>query len=306
MSRINDALTRARAGSPADPQQARDRSPIQFFAPGQPAVVSPWEVKEDEDLDEAPAVPDPLRPVQRDDLSSSILSRCDLDIADRVQLPSGAMEKLVISPSVSALIRTQYSKLAAALHQAQMERGIKVLMLISPGPGEGKTLTAINLALTLSEGYRRRVLLIDADLRRPAVHTMFGISNARGLGQLLSVEPPLPLVQVSPLLWALTAGESPEGDPTKTLTSDRLNAFIDEARGKFDWILLDTPPVGLVPDARLLAPMADAALLIALAGRTAYDQMQCVAETFDPRLVLGVVLNRVDDSALQHSTDYYD
>lgn len=304
MTRIADALRRARTGSSAgaDAGDARAEDAIQFFAPGQPAVVSPWDIREEPAGQ--PAVPDQPRPAQRNDLSSALSSQFDPAIAECVGFPSGERaEKLVISPAASALTRAQYSKLAAALHHAQGERGVKVLMLISAGPAEGKTLTVANLALTLSEAYHRRVLLIDADMRKPMIHEVFGVSTARGLSDLLAVERPLPLVRVSPLLSLLAAGEH-QGDSTKTLTSNRMWALVEEARARFDWILLDTPPVGQVPDARLLAPMTDGALLVAMAGKTACDEIQCVAETFDPSLLLGVVLTRVPDKAWRDKRYY--
>ena len=80
----------------------------------------------------------------------------------------------------------QYRKLGAALHEAQQERGLRSVLCTSALMGEGKTVTACNLALTLSESYGRRVLLIDADLRRPQIHTMFGIPNAAGLADTLA------------------------------------------------------------------------------------------------------------------------
>src|SRR6476661_7528340 len=101
--------------------------------------------------------------------------------------------------------REQYRRLAAALHHAQAATGVKVVMIASAVANEGKTLTAANLALTLSESYRRNVLLIDADLRRPSLHTMFQVEGAPGLSDgLISIdEPKLPLHRLSPRLAVL-------------------------------------------------------------------------------------------------------
>ena len=95
--------------------------------------------------------------------------------------------------------REQYRRLAATLHHQQADRGIKVVMIASAVPGEGKTLTAANLGLTLSESYKRNVLLIDADLRRPALHTVFGTDNTDGLSEGLSAttERKLPARRIS-------------------------------------------------------------------------------------------------------------
>jgi capsular exopolysaccharide synthesis family protein len=215
-------------------------------------------------------------------------------------------EKLLVSPGLSPFAREQYNKLASTLHQAQLERGVKVVLLTSALPGEGKTLTAINLALALSESHGRRVLLVDADLRHPSLHELVGVAQAPGLSDSLASEAPLPVIQASPHLSLLPAGSG--GDPMKTLTSDRMRAFVEEARRTFDWTFLDGAPVGLLSDARLLASMADITLLVALAGKTPYDAIQSAADELGPERLAGVVLNRVADAALPHShyRDYYD
>jgi len=295
MTRIADALRRARTGASvgSDGADSRAEGTIQFFAPGQPAVICPWEIAE-----ESPpttANDPPVRPFHRGAAMSSV-PEADEPFVDRyVGFPAGERaDKLVISPSVSLVVRAQYNKLAAALHQAQAERDVKVVLLISAGSGEGKTLTAVNLALTFSEAFQRRVLLLDADLRKPAVHEFLGVSNARGLGDLLDLDTPPPIVGVTSRLSLLPAGNYRD-DPTKVVTSDRLWSLVQESRARFDWIVIDTPPLGLVPDARLLAPMTDGALLVAEAGSTTCDEIQGVAETFEPGRLLGVVLNRVPE-----------
>src|SRR5918999_1612472 len=87
---------------------------------------------------------------------------------------SPTADRLVTDRNTGTVVVEQYRRLAGVLHQAQMDRGIKVVILASAQPAEGKTLTAVNLALTLSESYKRRVLLVDADLRQPSVARVFG------------------------------------------------------------------------------------------------------------------------------------
>jgi len=181
-----------------------------------------------------------------------------------------------------------------------------VLMVTSAVPHEGKTLTAANVALTLSESYQRRVMLIDGDLRHPSAHTLFGVSNARGLSDSLGAHGPLPLVQISPRLSLLPAG-SAAGDPMKTLTSDRMRGLVEEARAEFDWVLFDTAPIGLLPDAGVLASFTDGALFVAMARRTAYDEIQRAIETVGSDRILGVVLNGIAEADLPpaYYADYY-
>ena len=198
--------------------------------------------------------------------------------------------------------------MAATLHQAQTERGLKTLMVTSAVPNEGKTLTATNLALTLSESYGLKVLLIDADLRRPSVHQIFRLPNSAGLSDGLRVEKgPLPLIEVSPGLTILPAGR-PDADPMAGLTSERMKAVLAEAASRFDWVIIDTPPVGLLPDAQLLARLADGVLVVIGAGRTPYTMVQRVINELGPERIIGTVLNRVEETSVPANSylrDYY-
>jgi capsular exopolysaccharide synthesis family protein len=213
--------------------------------------------------------------------------------------------KIVVDARMSPGSREEYRRLAAALHHANEATGVKLVMIASAVAGEGKSLTAANLALTLSESYRRRVLLIDGDLRRPVQHRFFGLDAPSGLCDVLSTveEPDLTLYEVSPTLTILPAGQ-PSSDPMAGLTSVRMRRLLEEARASFDWVLIDTPPIGLLSDANLLAAMVDAAILVIKANTTSYEQVRRAAEAVGRERILGAVLNRatVDERA---SYDYY-
>jgi capsular exopolysaccharide synthesis family protein len=215
-------------------------------------------------------------------------------------------EKIVATPDIRPAFVEQYRKLAGVLHHAQLEKNIKVVMVTSAMAGEGKTLTSTNLALTFSESYHRSVLLIDADLRRPTLHETFQVPNVSGLGDGLRAdrEQKLSLVQVSPRLTLLTAGR-PDPDPMSGLTSDRMKRVIEEAASRFDWVIIDTPPVGLLPDARLLAAMADATLLVIRATKTPYAMVRRAIEAIGRDRIFGVVLNRAEDGVGTGSYGYY-
>ena len=223
-----------------------------------------------------------------------------------VATAAGVAEKVVVDAETNPASVEQYRRLAAVLHHAQNERGLRVIMVTSALPGEGKTLTASNLALTLSESYQRRVLLVDADLRRPSVHQLFALPSLSGLSDgLRSVEDrKLTLVEVSSRLTVLPAGR-PDPDPMSVLTSSRMQYVLDEAREKFDWVIVDTPPGGLMPDAHLLAAMVDGAVLIIGAGMSPHRTVAKAAEVIGRERILGVVLNRVDDSDMSHDGYYY-
>src|SRR3954452_1313623 len=112
------------------------------------------------------------------------------------------VEKLTIENGATGAMVEEYRKLAATLHHAQGVHGLKTVMVSSAAAGEGKTLTSVNLALTLSESYRRNVLLIDCDLRKPSVHDVFDLRNTAGMIHVLShgQAQKVPLVEVSPRL----------------------------------------------------------------------------------------------------------
>jgi protein-tyrosine kinase len=216
-------------------------------------------------------------------------------------------EKLVANPQLQPIAVEQYRRLAAILHHAQKERGISRILVASALAEEGKTLTATNLALTLSESYRKRVLLIDADLRRPGVNLAFGIAKQAGLSEALAAEVPgkLAIIQLSPNLAVLPAGH-PNQDPMHGLTSLRMSQILDEASEMFDWVIIDSPPVGILPDAKLLARMVDNVVFVVAAGATPHGAIQRAVDALGRDRVLGVVLNRVDPkSAAPGGYHYY-
>jgi len=217
-------------------------------------------------------------------------------------------ERLVVHNDAEPLAVEQYRKLAASLHQAQVDRGIRVVMVASAQPAEGKTLTAANLALTLSESYRRRVLLIDADLRRPSLNRLFQLPHSTGLSENLKSkeERALHLVTLSPTLVLLPAG-SPDADPMAGLTSERMRRILQQASENFDWVIVDTPPVTLLTDTNLLAALADSVVLVVGAGSTQCPLVQQAIVSIGREKIAGVVLNRVEKDALKeaHYYSYY-
>jgi capsular exopolysaccharide synthesis family protein len=209
------------------------------------------------------------------------------------------VEKLVIGEGAPSVMVEEYRRLAALLHNSQIAHGTKIVMISSAAPEEGKTLTASNLAITLSQSFMRRVLLIDADLREPSVHSVFDVENAAGLIHVLKdaqagiTDRRVPLVEVSPRLKVLLSGGVTH-DPTALLTSDVLQKLLQDASEVFDWIIIDTPPAALVPDCNLIAGTVDAALLVIRAYATPYPLVQRAVEAIGRERILGVVMNRTE------------
>lgn len=215
--------------------------------------------------------------------------------------PSGA-RTLVANPGASQESVQQYRRIATALQEIQdrsgwagpagHERTLKTVLVTSALTGEGKTLTVINLALTLSEDFGRQVLVIDADVRRPAIHDVLGLSNAVGLTDVLrpGIEH-LPLHEVSSRLSVLTAGRAPF-DP-RNLASDRMRSLLRDAASSFDWVLVDAPAVDRAPDARLLAGVSRAVLFVIARGTTPFSTVERAMSEIGRGCIIGSVLNEV-------------
>ena len=222
--------------------------------------------------------------------------------------PPRAIEpKLVVSGRANPVAVEQYRRLAGTLHEIQVEQGLKTLMVTSALPNEGKTLSIVNLALTLSESCERRVLLIDADLRRPFLHEIFQLPNTEGLTDVLRSDAgELPRVQVTEHLSVLPAGGGSQ--PMADLTSKRLGVLLERWAASFDWVLLDAAPVGFMPDAHLLARLTRAVLFVIAANSTPQQLISRAITELDPDRVVGILFNRVAQHnipAAGYYQDYY-
>lgn len=208
-------------------------------------------------------------------------------------------ERLVVSPKMSHTALQQYRRLASTLHQLQLERGLRSLVITSAVAGEGKTITSANLAITLSESLKRRVLLIDADLRRPVLDKIFKTRSSPGLSNMLaSSEPVARVVAVSDRL-TLLAGGRPEHDPSGVLTSDRMRLLVEDAVKSFDWVLIDTPPASVFSDASLLSMLTDGVLMVIRASSTPIAQIQRGIAAVTPERIVGTVLNQTENITMQ-------
>jgi len=297
MSRLHKALERSTGGRPEILPPGAGGQDGERPQADQPAFAVPWAINEadreagaraERPQDGGPA-PEPAAPP--DGAGFEVL---DVEIGERlVGLPQSG------DGADRALAVEQYRRLAAALHQAQAARGTKLVLITSADPGEGKSLTACNLALTLAESYRLRVLLVDADFRRPTLHGVFGGQPASGAGGGRNLPFGLAAVQASPRLTVLVSS-GPVADPTAALTSDAMKTLLEQARAGFDWVIIDTPPIGLMSDAKLLADMTDGAIVVVQAERSPYPDALRAIETLGRDRVLGVVLNRLRDVARRY------
>lgn len=191
----------------------------------------------------------------------------------------------------------QYQGLRLTVERMSRTRDVRTIAISSPAAGDGKTVTALNLAGALARGSDEGVLLVDADLRRPSVAKLLGLSEtARGLGDVLADGGPDHASVIQRLdslnLAVLPAGPARRGGVSDTLRSPRLEALLDRLRGEYGRIVVDTPPLLPVFDSALLAKLVDGVLLVVAANQTPRKLLGESLNMLDPGKVLGIVFNR--------------
>ena len=210
--------------------------------------------------------------------------------------PSHLDTHLVSLTAPASFAAEQYQGLRLTIERVGRARTMQVIAVTSPGAGEGKTLTSINLAGALAHGNEARVLLIDADLRRPAVALQLGLADsAAGLADVLTDEG-TELAQVVRTIHpfnldVVTAGTAKTAIH-QLLRSSRLDAMLRDARERYDFIVIDTPPLLPVFDSALLAKASDGVLMIVSANQTPRKLLGEALNLLDPAKVLGIVFNR--------------
>lgn len=180
-----------------------------------------------------------------------------------------------------------------------------VILVTSAKPGEGKSTTVSNLAVTYALE-NKQVLLIDADLRKPSLHTIFMVTNREGLSKYLSSQSELEAViqpTMVPHLSILTSGPIPP-NPAELLASGRMADLLAQLKPQYDVILIDSPPVLAVTDAQIISSRCEGVLLVIHAGKTKRSLIKKAKANLDhvKAKFLGAVLNNVQHKAAQ---DYY-
>ena len=213
---------------------------------------------------------------------------------------------LITSTNPRSPVAEAYRQLRTNIQFSSLDKPVRTLLVTSTSPEEGKSTTLANLAITIAQT-GSTVILVDCDLRRPTVHTLFDISNAKGLTNLVidSSATDLPLVESGVSnLRILPSGPQPP-NPSEMLGSKRMTEIVEELKSIADYVLFDSPPVIAVTDAAVLATRVDGVLLVIKAGKTRREMAQrakAVLEKVNANL-LGVVLNDVKYDVSLH--EYY-
>jgi polysaccharide biosynthesis transport protein len=257
-----------------------------------------------------------IRTTEQAQMISGLASLGMIPLGSKSAREGANPKRLVIASSKEAVelvtqVRPQsqmaesYRALRTSLLLSNLGAPPKVIMVTSALPQEGKTTTSINCAVVLAQK-GVRVLLIDADLRRPSIHKTLGMGPRSGLSNVLTgsttLEQAITRTSILPNLYILPAG-TPPPNPAELLASTNMREVLDQLREQYDHIVLDTPPSLSVTDAVVLSPRADAVMLVIRSGRTTKQALRRARDILAQvnAKVIGVLLNAVD----LRSPDYY-
>ena len=300
MSRVHDALRRA--------EQEKSEGTV-HRAPVRPAAIT--------------AQPDEAPPLQTDGEFASAYD------AAPAYLPNAASELerledfirqapvIPFAPAADALLvnpakpkdapAEEFRSLRTRLNHLQSSQPLHTIVVTSASPGEGKSFTATNLAMSQAQLSGKRILLADFDFRRPSVDRVFGIKGKRGLTDYLtgkaSIQEIIHRVE-NTNLFIITAGES-VSNPLELLNLRECSTLLDVLRDHFDWVILDSPPLLFAADGNLLATMADGTILVVRIGNTTYDSVTRALQSLCENNVLGIVVNGAHHAELYSRYSYY-
>ena len=189
----------------------------------------------------------------------------------------------------------QYRLLRTRLESRDRGRRAQMLVVTSPGAGDGKTVTSANLALTMAQEFNHTVVLVEADMRRPALANLCGVRAEPGLVDVLIGAASLEEALVSlpeHNLFILPAGAA-AGRSSELLASSAMSQLADALRGRFDRIVIDTPPM-MLADTHVLARLADGVLMVVRSGVTPKPALEQALAGLERERLIGIVMNDVD------------
>ncbi|GAA0434913.1 CpsD/CapB family tyrosine-protein kinase [Lentibacillus halophilus] len=216
--------------------------------------------------------------------------------------------QLIAKERPKSPITEQYRTVRTNLEFSSIDTELKSFLITSPGPAEGKTYSAGNLAVVYAQ-QGKKVLLVDADMRKPMTHYMFRLDNLTGLSNVLVGDTPLEdAVSDAGVehLDVLTCGPIPP-NPSELLGSQKMETFIEDAKQAYDIVLFDTPPVLAVTDAQILANMCDGSMLVVRSKKTITDAAEKSVDVLKNATAkfLGAIVNDVDKKKANYYY-YYD
>jgi protein-tyrosine kinase len=300
MSRIHEALKKAEqeraalpgnaapAATPVAAIETQEEMPS-FAGTGMPAVKA--------------AFPSSMPPFASPDGRDAVLSRCA-----QVEWKPEETTMLFFNGNDAGRGMEEFRTLRSRLYHTREKMPLRKILVTSALPKEGKSFTAANLAQVLARQQGRRVLLIDADLRSPRLHTMLGTTVSPGLADYLRGEnDEFSIMQHGPMenLFFIPAGEK-ISNPAELVSNERLKVLLQRVESLFEWIILDSPPAVPVSDASVLAKCCDGVILVVRSNATPVDMARRAREEFPDQALVGVVLNGTEHKIGDYDQYYYE
>lgn len=273
-------------------------------------LESPFAQGTQSDSDESATTDGDIRESGQDTADASGAAAIEHSGAAQV-LPAPVVEgesQLVTVAHPRSIIAEAYRDLRTSLSFARLDGKVRSLVITSAGPGEGKSTTVANLAVTMAQA-GHSVIVVDADLHRASLDRQFGLSNQFGLTNALFDPDNYQLYVRSTAverLRVLTSGPLPP-NPSELLGSERMRQLLATLEKTYDFVIIDTPPIGSVSDALVLSPRVDGVVLVVHAGGLPRDVVKRAKSKLDQAnaQILGVVLNKVDIEREQPYYYYY-
>ena len=214
---------------------------------------------------------------------------------------------MMISKDMPFAVKEAYKAIRTNILHILKDKDKKWFSVTSPCPGTGKTTVAVNLGISFAE-LGRKTVVIDADMRKPMIARMFQIRNKSGLSEFLNGDTENTGVTETSYknLYVITSGEIPD-NPSELLSSERFGLLLDELSKEFDYIIVDTPPVGMVTDAAVISAAVSGTLLVIKQNYTDKERFDATVNALRKvdANILGYVLNAVDEERYSYRYGRY-
>lgn len=218
-------------------------------------------------------------------------------------------DELILNKGSKSVVAEAYRVLRTNIMYSSIDKKIKTIAVTSSGPLEGKSSTVANFAIALAHA-GSRVLIMDLDLRKPRVHKIFQISNRMGLTNIivedLDWKEHMYTLEELPTLSIITSGPIPP-NPSELCGSEKMKHFINSLKEEFDYIIIDTPPSGVVTDGSLIASYVDGIILVVASGNVEIDAAKRTKKLLNNvnANIVGVVLNKIPVNDSGYYNYYY-
>jgi len=242
--------------------------------------------------------------------------------SDAVVAPPRDTGRLLAVPSLHAHLRSEcrlivssdphspgterFRLIRMALRNSAGGKLPKTLLITSPLPKDGKSTVALNLATSLSEGGKYKILLLEADLHRPSLLTSLGLDWMPGLSEVLhgQEEPSAVIRRIEPLEFFLMSAGHTSNNPSELFQGEKFSCLLQDLKACFDCLIIDCPPAFPLADVVALKGLADGILLVARAGKTSREAVRETLELFRPGQVMGMILNAEEELNQTYSRYY--